>query len=87
MPSSFRAALALASGVAAILAAFAAPVTVQAAPDLTAYMSYPFETDLVAAPHGGAIAWVQMRRGVRNVFVARAPDWAPRQVTRNTSDT
>jgi dipeptidyl aminopeptidase/acylaminoacyl peptidase len=57
-----------------------------AAPSLEAVLGYPFQSDLVAAPHGGAIAWVQTVRGVRNIWLASAPGYAPRQVTANTAD-
>jgi dipeptidyl aminopeptidase/acylaminoacyl peptidase len=73
----------LAGAAMTLLAATLAP-SVEAAtppPGLEAMLSYPFQDDLVAAPHGGAIAWLSMARGVRNVWVARAPDYAPRQVT------
>jgi dipeptidyl aminopeptidase/acylaminoacyl peptidase len=47
---------------------------------------YPFAGQLVAAEHGNAIAWVRNLEGVRNVFVARAPAFRPRQVTQYTDD-
>ncbi len=56
------------------------------APSLEAVLGYPFQSGLVAPEDGGAIAWVQTVRGVRNIWVARAPDWAPRQLTANTAD-
>jgi dipeptidyl aminopeptidase/acylaminoacyl peptidase len=71
--------------IAAALFGGAAPASV-AAPTLEAVLGYPFQSDLVAAPHGGAIAWVQTVRGVRNVWLARAPDYAPRQVTGASAD-
>ncbi len=46
----------------------------------------PFPTDLVAAPQGGRVAWSADERGMRNVWVASAPDWAPRQVTTYDQD-
>ncbi|MGH8278571.1 MAG: S9 family peptidase [Gammaproteobacteria bacterium] len=49
-------------------------------------LGYPYPTDLVAAPEGNAIAWVINERGVRNIWVARAPDYTPRLVTRYTTD-
>ena len=55
-------------------------------PSLEAYLAYPFQTGLTAASRGGAVAWVRMQRGVRNVWLARAPDFAPRQVTSTTAD-
>ncbi len=49
-------------------------------------LHYPFESDLTAAPRGGAIAWVRNLAGVRNIWLARAPDYTPRQVTLYTAD-
>src|SRR4051812_42737587 len=44
-------------------------------------MSAPFSSDLVTAPKGGAVAWISVSKGVRNVWAARAPGWEGRQVT------
>ena len=41
---------------------------------------------LVASPAGGAVAWVQTEEGVRNVYVATAPDFRGRQLTAYTDD-
>src|SRR6516225_11683059 len=49
-------------------------------------MSSPFPTSLVAAPSGGKLAWVFNARGVRNVWVAEAPDYHGRAVTSYTED-
>jgi dipeptidyl aminopeptidase/acylaminoacyl peptidase len=49
-------------------------------------LSYPFPLDLTAARRGDRIAWVINQNGVRNVWVAKAPDFKPRQVTRFTQD-
>jgi dipeptidyl aminopeptidase/acylaminoacyl peptidase len=69
------------------MALFAASApALAAAPDLEAFHGYPFQSDLVAAQRGGVIAWVQTVRGVRNIWTARAPDFVPRQLTRNTED-
>lgn len=77
----------LATGlVLALLGATPSPASAAPPPGLEAMLGYPFQDHLVAAPQGGAIAWVQMIRGVRNVWVARAPDFKPRQVTRNQAD-
>ena len=70
-------------GAGMLLAATSAAA---AGPTLEAVLGYPFQSGLVAAERGGAIAWVQTVRGVRNVWLARAPDYAPRQVTANTAD-
>lgn len=49
-------------------------------------MSAPFPSDLSAAPSGGAMAWVQNDRGVRNVWVAAPPGYESRQLTTYTDD-
>ncbi|MFW6078767.1 MAG: DPP IV N-terminal domain-containing protein, partial [Gemmatimonadota bacterium] len=50
-------------------------------------MSSPMPSDLVAAPRGeGAVAWIQNREGVRNVWVATAPDYRGRRVTDYSED-
>jgi dipeptidyl aminopeptidase/acylaminoacyl peptidase len=49
-------------------------------------LSSPFPSNLVAAEHGGRIAWVFDAKGVRNVWVADAPNFEARQVTRYTAD-
>ncbi|MFL5296446.1 MAG: S9 family peptidase [Phenylobacterium sp.] len=49
-------------------------------------IDYPFVDDLTAAPHGGRIAWMRNVGGVRNVWVAEPPGYAPRQVTRFGKD-
>ena len=49
-------------------------------------LSYPFPLDLTSARHGDRIAWVIDQNGVRNVWVAKAPDFKPHQVTRFTAD-
>ncbi|MGH9933137.1 MAG: hypothetical protein ACREA9_28465, partial [Pyrinomonadaceae bacterium] len=38
-------------------------------------MSAPFPSDLVAAPVGGSVAWVQIAKGSRNIWVASPPDY------------
>ena len=49
-------------------------------------MSYPFPSALVAAPSGARVAWVFDERGVRNIYVASAPDWQAHRVTSYTAD-
>jgi dipeptidyl aminopeptidase/acylaminoacyl peptidase len=53
---------------------------------IDALMAAPFPTELVAAPAGGAIAWVSSASGVNNVWVAEAPDYRGRAVTTYTAD-
>src|SRR6266849_7829050 len=45
-------------------------------------MSSPFPSNLVAASRRGRVAWVFDAKGVRNLWVADAPNFAARQVTR-----
>ncbi|HUS11077.1 MAG TPA: prolyl oligopeptidase family serine peptidase [Pyrinomonadaceae bacterium] len=49
-------------------------------------MSAPFTSGLVAAPVGASVAWVQMAKGSRNIWVASAPDYKGRQLTSYTGD-
>ncbi len=51
-------------------------------------MSSPFPGELVAAKHGGRVAWVFDAKGVRNVWVADGPDFVhtARQVTHYSAD-
>ncbi len=49
-------------------------------------MSSPFPGELVAAPTGGAVAWVQNAEGVRNIWMADAPAYGGRQLTSYSED-
>ncbi|MGB9195556.1 MAG: prolyl oligopeptidase family serine peptidase [Terriglobales bacterium] len=49
-------------------------------------LSSSFPSYLVATEHAGRIAWVFNAKGVRNVWVADAPGFEARQVTRYTAD-
>jgi len=49
-------------------------------------LDYPFPSGLAAAEHGNRIAWVIDLGGVRNVWVAQAPQFAPHQLTHFTQD-
>src|SRR5919201_5441892 len=49
-------------------------------------MSSPFPSDLAVASKTDRIAWVFNARGIRNVWVADAPDFRARQVTHDTQD-
>jgi dipeptidyl aminopeptidase/acylaminoacyl peptidase len=71
--------------VAALATVLAAPGSAQQI-TLEQIMSAPFASDLVAAPRGGAVAWVVNARGVRNVWVAAGPSWQGRQLTSYTDD-
>lgn len=49
-------------------------------------MSAPFPSNLVAAPVGGSVAWVQIAKGVRNIWVASPPAYKGRQLTSYSGD-
>ncbi len=49
-------------------------------------MGYPYPTGLIAGRDGRTVAYVLNERGVRNIFVATAPAYAPRAVTNYTAD-
>ncbi len=61
---------------------------VQAAPPpkLEAFLSYPFLNELTASDNGNKIAWIETRKGVRNIWVADGPDFKPRKLTNATAD-
>ncbi|MGD2129644.1 MAG: prolyl oligopeptidase family serine peptidase [Lysobacterales bacterium] len=64
-------------------AAYAAPA---ATFTMEQVLHFSFPEGLTAAEHADAIAWVQNLDGVRNIWVARGPEFEPRQVTRYTRD-
>src|SRR5690242_110515 len=49
-------------------------------------LSAPFPSEISAAPTAGRVAWVQTERGISNLFVADAPDYRARQLTKYTKD-
>ena len=49
-------------------------------------MSAPFPSSLAAAPSGGHFAWVQNVAGIRNIWVATAPDYTAKAVTAYKND-
>jgi len=63
----------------------AAPLSAQSV-TLEALLASPFPTGLTAAPDGNAVAWVQNDEGVRNIWVAAAPEWRGRMLTRYAED-
>jgi dipeptidyl aminopeptidase/acylaminoacyl peptidase len=74
-----------------VLAVLLLPVSVaistaQQPVTLEALLAAPFPSEISAAPTGGRVAWVQNAKGSRNVWVAAAPDFAPRQVTNYSGD-
>src|ERR1044072_31070 len=49
-------------------------------------MSSPFPADLIASTDGNKIAWVFDAEGKRNIWIAEAPAFKGRQLTRYTQD-
>jgi dipeptidyl aminopeptidase/acylaminoacyl peptidase len=49
-------------------------------------MSTPFPSGLTAAAEGGAIAWVQNERGIRNIWTAQPPAYTGKQLTQFSED-
>ena len=49
-------------------------------------MSAPFPSNLVAAPVGGNVAWVQIAKGTRNIWVASPPEYKGKQLTSYNGD-
>jgi dipeptidyl aminopeptidase/acylaminoacyl peptidase len=69
-----------------LLVVSALPLAAQEAFTLRQVLSYPFPTELVAAPTGARIAWAFDEEGVRNVYGAEAPAWTARRLTGYTED-
>jgi len=53
---------------------------------LAQMLQYTYPDQLAAAEKADAMAWVVNSRGVRNVWVARGPDFVARQITKFTDD-
>jgi dipeptidyl aminopeptidase/acylaminoacyl peptidase len=49
-------------------------------------LSLPAPDNLTASPVGSTIAWTFNERGLRNIYVADAPDFAPRRLTSTVED-
>lgn len=84
-----RARISLRSGLIACLLLtcfFLADFAAAANFTLEQVISSPFPTGLVAALHSPRVAWVFNAKGVRNLWVADAPDFAARQITRYDGD-
>lgn len=64
----------------------AAPGTGAPPPSLDQLLAFPFEDQLVAAKELRRIAWIEVVRGVGNVWTAASPAFVPRQLTHYTAD-
>jgi dipeptidyl aminopeptidase/acylaminoacyl peptidase len=58
----------------------------QPATTLAQLLSPPYPEELVAAPAGGAVAWVFNARGARNIWMAAPPDYRGKAVTSYGND-
>jgi acetyl esterase/lipase len=74
----------LSAGLGLVLLAL--PASGQESFTLRQVRSYPYPTELVAAPSGARIAWVFDEQGVRNVYGAEAPAWEAHVLTSYTDD-
>ncbi len=70
----------------ACAAAYAQQPAAKAPPTIDQLMSAPFPSSLAAAPAGGHFAWVQNAAGVRNIWVAAAPDYTAKAITAYKND-
>ncbi len=57
-----------------------------AGPTLSAILSAPLPSEILASPSGGHLTWIQNDRGVRNLWGASPPDYRGRAVTRYDKD-
>jgi dipeptidyl aminopeptidase/acylaminoacyl peptidase len=71
--------------VIAVALVAAAPVAQQSV-TLEGLLAWPFPSEIVAAPAGGHVAWVENAKGSRNVWAASAPEFEPRPLTAHTGD-
>jgi dipeptidyl aminopeptidase/acylaminoacyl peptidase len=70
-----------------LLAVLAVASTAAAASfTLEQVLSAPFPSELTAAPGGAKVAWLLNERGVRNIWVASAPDFKGTRLTAYTGD-
>jgi dipeptidyl aminopeptidase/acylaminoacyl peptidase len=64
----------------------AAPQTVARAFSVDKILSFPSPENLIASHAGSTIAWTFNERGVRNIYVADAPDFKARRITGYSED-
>jgi dipeptidyl aminopeptidase/acylaminoacyl peptidase len=72
--------------VALLVFAFGASASAQKPFTLEQILSAPFPSDLTAAKNSNRVAWVFDQQGRRNIWVAEAPGFAARQVTKYNED-
>jgi dipeptidyl aminopeptidase/acylaminoacyl peptidase len=72
----------LAAALPGVVGAKDAPVQ----PSLDRLLDFPFQDQLVAAKRSHQIAWIEIIRGVGNIWTAAGPDFLPHQLTRYAID-
>ena len=72
--------------VAVVAFAFCAGANAQKSFTLEQILSAPFPSDLTAAKNSNRVAWVFDQQGKRNIWVAEAPGFAARQLTKYNED-
>ena len=65
--------------LAAIVVAAGAAAQATGGFTLKQALSYPFISEVAGAPQGSAVAWARDVEGVRNIWFAAGPGFAPRQ--------
>ena len=60
--------------------------TIHAQVTIDQLLSVPFPTDLKSSKDGKYIAWVFNDKGVRNVYLAEAPNFTPVKITNHSTD-
>lgn len=73
-------------GATLIALCSASPARAQGGFTINQLKSYPFPNELAAAPRGGRIAYALNEQGRRNIWVADAPEYKPRQLTAYSVD-
>ena len=69
-----------------LLICLASIYTMRAQVTIEHMLSVPFPTELKSSADGKHLAWIFNDRGIRNVFIADAPDFAPRKLTDHHTD-
>ena len=72
-------------GMALMIALITCAATAQTV-TLEKLLSAPFPSEISAAPTAPRVAWIETERGLCNLFVADAPDYRARQLTKYTKD-
>src|SRR5262245_23341798 len=72
--------------IIALITAFIPCVASAQTVTLEKLLSAPFPSEISAAPTSARVAWIQTERGLCNLFVADAPDYRARQLTKYSKD-